>query len=140
MSLLLYPATIWSIVLNLNLTPCCHMSLPYITGCDMKANQQRIQPTLLHSATLSLMKPHEIYQNGGSTPIFHNHHQIYDPKRFENPPPLLPPLFSLAEKLRMLKESLPKNASQPSYLALLGPVYTTVEKSTGHGKKGVSQL
>jgi hypothetical protein len=22
----------------------------------------------------------------------------------------------------------------------LGPVYTTVEKSTGHGKKGVSQL
>jgi hypothetical protein len=26
------------------------------------------------------------------------------------------------------------------YISYLGPVYTTVEKSTGHEKKGVSQL
>ena len=52
------------------------------------------------------IEPLEIYENGGSTPIFQNHHHIYNPIRFEKHyyPPLLP-LLSLAEKLQMLRES-----------------------------------
>ena len=39
-----------------NLTPCCHVSLPYIVDFDIKVNHQRIQSTHLHTRiTLSLL-------------------------------------------------------------------------------------
>ena len=50
----------------------------------------------------------EIYWNGGCTPIFQNHHQIYYLKRFEKPSsPLLLSLLSSREaaKIRRIGSS-----------------------------------
>ena len=37
-------------VLNLNLTPCCHISFSYIMGFDIKLIHQRTQTTRLHTS------------------------------------------------------------------------------------------
>ena len=43
--LFLYPETLRNNVLSLNLTPDCHVSLPYITTFNITRNHQRIQTT-----------------------------------------------------------------------------------------------
>ena len=40
-------------MLNLNLTPHCHISLPYIMGIDITINHQRIQTTRSHTTPSS---------------------------------------------------------------------------------------
>ena len=39
-----------TVVLNLNLSPYCHVSLPYITRFDIKINHQGIQTPRLHAS------------------------------------------------------------------------------------------
>ena len=47
---LISPKPSGTYVLSFNLTPCCHVTLPYIMGFDIKINHPRIQTTCLHTS------------------------------------------------------------------------------------------
>ena len=69
--LLLYPKPYGTDVLSFNLTPCCHASIPYTTGFDIKINHPRIQTTGLHESCCHHDCKHCHYCNVDFV-LFHN--------------------------------------------------------------------